>query len=71
MYSQQVIENKFVVTFSPLVCPPSLRTNCGIRIQLSVVRFFWNGRLFDIAESLAHLLFDIRRLDCGIAIAID
>ncbi len=32
---------------------------------------FWNGRLFDSVESLAHLLFDIRRLDCGIAIAVD
>ena len=32
---------------------------------------FGNGRLLDIAESLAHLLLDIRRLDCGIAIAGD
>jgi len=31
----------------------------------------WNRSLLDIAESLAHLLFDIRRLDCGIANAVD
>jgi hypothetical protein len=28
---------------------------------------FWNRRLLDSAESLAHLLFDIRRLDWRIA----
>ncbi len=43
-----------------------------IKVALSVRRQgFWNRRLLDIAESLAHLLFDIRRLDCGIAIAVD
>ena len=39
---------------------------CYVRRQV-----FGNGRLLDSAESLAHLLFDIRRLDCGVAIAVD
>ena len=34
-------------------------------------QWFWNRRLRDLAERFAHLLFDIRRLDCGIAIAVD
>jgi len=32
---------------------------------------FWNGRLLDSAESLAHLLFNIRRLDWRIANVVD
>jgi hypothetical protein len=40
---------------------------------LKIVRrqVFWNGRLLDSAESLAHLLFNIRRLDWRIANVVD
>ena len=50
-------------------CENSLKC---LAIGLSVSRQgFWNGGLLDIAESLAHLLFNIGRLDCGIANAVD